>query len=379
MHDLAHYGLSAGHGFLSPYEVDAVLLPAEFAAIEDAAAMLPDYLASGRVRHWLGRLPQIDCAVLTDAGDAPALRTAMLRFAFLAQAWVWGEADPVDRLPAPLAVPLAALADALGVPPIMTYQHYVLDNWYRLDKAGAIALGNLAIDQHFAGGTDESGFILVHVAIEARAGAALASATGAVAAAAAGDDAALLTALGGLLGAIETMNAGLDPMASACDPHVYYHRVRPYMFGWPGAGLIYEGVERLAGRPVALRGQTGSQSGIVPALDAALGVPHPASGLGAFLTEIHGYRAPAHRAFIDDLQGSTVRAAAAAGGGALRDAYNGCLEQLARFRHRHLELAARYIAVPAAAAGKDGGTGTGGTPFLTYLAQHRDDSRAAFL
>ena len=378
MRSLDHYGLSASHGFLSPHEIDEVALPPDFDAVEDAAAMLPDYLATGRVRHWLARVPTPDIADFIAAADDAEAGVAMLRYGFLAQAWVWGEAEPTARLPANLAVPLVALADRLGLKPIMTYQHYVLDNWFRLDKAGEITLGNLAIDQHFAGGRDESGFILVHVAIEAIAGRALETAVDLVNAADRQDGPAVETLLGGMEMALVAINAGLEPMAAACDPHVYYHRVRPYLFGWPGDGLIYEGVATLGGRPVSLRGQTGSQSSIVPAIDAALGVPHGASALSAFLDEIHGYRAPRHRTFIEDLRASKVREVAATSA-PLRDAYNACLTQLAQFRTAHLRLAATYISAQAATSGGDGETGTGGTPFLTYLARHRDDSRAAFL
>lgn len=378
MHALDHYGLSASHGFLCRREIDDIALPPEFDAVEDAAAMLPDYLASGRVRHWLARLPLPDVAGFVAEAAEAELGVAMLRYGFLAQAWVWGEEVPVASLPANLAVPLATLADRLGLKPIMTYQHYVLDNWFRLDKAGDIALGNLAIDQHFAGGRDESGFILVHVAIEAVAGRAIAAAVDLVNAAEAQDVPATERLLGELHRALAAINAGLEPMVTACDPHVYFHRVRPYLFGWPGPGIVYEGVEAFGGKPVPLRGQTGSQSSIVPAIDAALGVPHGASALSAFLSEMHRYRAPRHRAFIDDLRASRVRDIAAAHSGT-REAYNACVGALAAFRTAHLTLAATYISTQAARAGAEGETGTGGTPFLTYLARHRDDSRAAFL
>ncbi|MBA4047204.1 MAG: indoleamine 2,3-dioxygenase [Sphingomonas sp.] len=378
MHALEHYGLSADHGFLCPQEIDQIALPPEFDDVEDAAAMLPDYLASGRVRHWLARLPLPDVAGFVAEADEVELGIAMLRYGFLAQAWVWGEEAAATTLPANLAVPLVTLADRLGLKPIMTYQHYVLDNWFRLDKAGDIALGNLAIDQHFAGGRDESGFILVHVAIEAVAGRAIAAAVDLVNAADTRDMRAVERLLGELHTALLAINAGLAPMTAACDPHVYFHRVRPYMFGWPGDGIVYEGVAAFGGKPVPLRGQTGSQSSIVPAIDAALGVPHGASALSAFLDEMHSYRAPRHRAFIDDLRASRVRELAATHN-APRDAYNACVGALAAFRTAHLTLAATYISAQAARTGAEGETGTGGTPFLTYLARHRDDSRAAFL
>lgn len=48
------------------------------------------------------------------------------------------------------------------------------------------------------------------------------------------------------------------------------------MSGWRGnpalpAGLVYEGVSDV---PVQLYGETGAQSSIVPAFDAALGITH---------------------------------------------------------------------------------------------------------
>jgi indoleamine 2,3-dioxygenase len=67
----------------------------------------------------------------------------------------------------------------------------------------------------------------------------------------------------------------------------------------------------------------------------------------------------------------------ASGNRALKDAFNACLEQSARFRTRHLEYAASYINKQAGSiAGNDPDVGTGGTPFMRYLKKHRDENRA---
>jgi indoleamine 2,3-dioxygenase len=173
-------------------------------------------------------------------------------------------------------------------------------------------------------------------------------------------------------------------MPERCDPYIYFHRVRPYIHGWAnnpalGAGLVYEGVEKFAGRPQAFRGQTGSQSSIVPAMDALFGVAHSDDPLKRFLDELHRYRPLAHRRFIEDLaQSSTLRKfVSRASSPALRDAFNACLEQLARFRTLHLEYAASYINKQAGSIpGNDPDVGTGGTPFMKYLKKHRDENRA---
>src|SRR3546814_6475449 len=59
----------------------------------------------------------------------------MVRYSFLTQAYVWGEGEPSRRLPANLAMPFVGIADALGVPPVMNYAGYVLDNWVRIDRS----------------------------------------------------------------------------------------------------------------------------------------------------------------------------------------------------------------------------------------------------
>jgi indoleamine 2,3-dioxygenase len=139
-------------------------------------------------------------------------------------------------------------------------------------------------------------------------------------------------------------------MPERCDPYIYFQRVRPYIHGWAnnpalGEGLVYEGVERFAGRPRAYRGRTGLQSSIVPAMDALFGVDHSDDPLKRFLDELHKYRPLAHRRFVEDLAArSQLRAFVESAGSAnLTDTFNACIEQVARFRTRHLECAASYI------------------------------------
>ena len=55
----------------------------------------------------------------------------------------------------------------------------------------------------------------------------------------------------------------------------------------------------------AFRGQTGSQSSIVPAMDALMGVGHATDPLREYLDQLHIYRPPAHRRFIDDTRAAS--------------------------------------------------------------------------
>jgi indoleamine 2,3-dioxygenase len=381
---LSSYGLSPERGFLSDFESVDIELPADFGAVVAAADQLSGLLTSGRVRTLLGRLPQPDMAAFVGSASEAQLRVAMVRYSFLVQAYVWGEPEPPTALPATLAVPIVAIADRLDQAPLLPYSSYVLDNWTRIDRDGAIALDNIRMVQNFLGGQDENWFVLIHVAIEATAGQALNLASALVAAARADDGDSVTARLTEMNGVWDQINALFDRMPDRCDPYIYYQRVRPYIHGWKnnpalGEGLIYEGVARYDGKPQAFRGQTGSQSSIVPSMDALFGVSHDNDPLREFLTELHQYRPVQHRRFIEDLgAASSLRAfAITADDTAMKAAFNACIEQVARFRTRHLEYAASYINKQAASgAGNDTDVGTGGTPFMKYLKKHRDENRA---
>src|SRR5690606_28686377 len=125
------------------------------------------------------------------------------------------------------------------------------------------------------------------------------------------------------------------------------------------------------------RGQTGSQSSIVPTMDALLGIAHENDPLREYLDELHAYRPPKHRQFIEEVQKrSTLRAfVAESGDAALVRLYNGIVEHVQKFRTRHLEYAASYINKQARdSEGNPTDIGTGGTPFMKYLKKHRDES-----
>jgi indoleamine 2,3-dioxygenase len=201
-------------------------------------------------------------------------------------------------LPATLAVPIVALADRLGQQPLLQYSGYVLDNWGLLDPSKGVSLDNLYMIQKFASGADEAWFVLVHVAIEAKAGTALALFAPLLNAVANEDAEGARDLLLEIVGVWAEVHALFGRMPEQCDPYIYFRRVRPYIHGWKDNpalkdGVVYQGVARFDGAPQAFRGQTGSQSSVVPAMDALLGVGHAADPLRAYLDELHVYRPPA--------------------------------------------------------------------------------------
>jgi indoleamine 2,3-dioxygenase len=380
------YGMSPERGFLCPFDAASIALPGDLGEVRDLALRLPEILPTGAVRDLLDGLGAISPAAVAELDEAQA-RMAMVHYSFLVQAYIWGAQTPVSVLPASLAIPIVALADRLGQQPLLQYSGYVLDNWGLLDPAKGVSLDNAYMIQKFAAGTDEAWFVLVHVAIEAKAGEALALYGPLIDAATNGDAHGARLVLERIVGVWAQINALFDRMPEQCDPYIYFRRVRPYIHGWKdnpllAGGVTYQGVERFAGRPQAFRGQTGSQSSIVPSMDALLGVGHASDSLSAYLNELHIYRPPGHRRFIDDVRSnSRVRAfVRRAGDKSLVDVYNAAVQAVADFRSRHLEYAAKYIhSQGRKSAGNDTEIGTGGTPFMKYLKKHRDETQANLL
>jgi indoleamine 2,3-dioxygenase len=376
--DLKRFDVHAERGFLPELDPERAL-PAALALWQELASELPKRLAAQRVRSAVRSLPRFELAALRSPAEE---RAAMRALSFVAHAFVWEGAAPAPLLPAQLAAPWAALAQRLGRPPILSYASYALDNWRRFDPRGPLSVDNLAILQNFLGGQDEDWFILIHVEIEALAAKALRAALPALEAARAGDASRLFARLEEVASALEAMLASLRRMPERCDPYVYFHRVRPFIHGWKNHpalpdGVVYEGAAELSG-PQRLRGETGAQSAIVPVLDALLGVAHAPDPLRAYLDEMRAYMPPGHRGFLAyiEAQGS-VRAAVCDLRGAnpeLAEAYDACLHWLEAFRSLHLEYAASYIHAQAGGGANPSDVGTGGTPFMRYLAKHRDET-----
>jgi indoleamine 2,3-dioxygenase len=321
-------------------------------------------------------------------------RTAMRILSFAGHAYVWEVPDqPVSTVPPQLAKPWHEVAQKLGRPPVLSYASYALDNWRRLDRTQPIQLDNIVLLQNFLGGLDEEWFVVVHIQIERQAGSGLVGLLRAMNGAAEDKESEVLLGLNSLASAQTAMRDTLLRMKERCDPYVYYNRVRPYIHGWKNSptlpnGLAYQAVEPYAGQPQQFRGETGAQSSIVPCLDAGLGIAHAPDPLTVYLQEMRGYMPPRHRTFLQALERATDEVGRPLLSGYVRDrksrnpdlwvAYCTCIDLLSQFRQIHIGYADSYIyRQHQAHESNPTAVGTGGTPFMTYLQKHLDETKQA--
>ncbi len=388
-------------------DLDGVLPTQILADIEGVAADMPSLLQSGRMQQALERLPVLDLSKAArvarnskpQAQDKPGslkgLKTgtqeAMLEisnstleyrvierlwvlYTYFASAYVFANPDEPGRcITKSVAVPLHRLAQMVERPPIFSYATHVLNNWRRVDPDGPIALENLEALQLFLGLPDERWFGLVHVEVEARAAGALQGIQDAIQAAADDDAAGLLHALEAIGEGIGAMLKAFGRMTEGCDPDVFHLRVRPNLFGFEN--VVYEGVAEYEGKPQSFGGGSGAQSSVIPALVGALGVQHEQTGLMKHLNGMKEHMPRAHREFITRVTTSAVRDyVKQSGDGALKDAYNRCLQQVMTFRKGHFYYARIYILDKV-----KNPVGTGGTMFKDWLSQLIAETEAQLL
>jgi indoleamine 2,3-dioxygenase len=386
---LAEFDISPERGFLPL--ADPIDHLADEVILSRIGEDLPKLLTARQLR----RLIQDRKDIMGPVGDDWGLdkfRWAMRTLSFAAHAYVWEDPDhPAGILPPVLACPWYEVARQLGRPPVLSYASYALQNWRRLDSHRPIELGNIVLQQNFLGGLDEEWFVLIHIEIEAEAGAGLAGLVRAHNAARENKLDDVLEGLAVLARAQEAMRETLLRMPERCDPYIYYSRVRPYIHGWKNSpalpdGLVYEGVAAYQEKPQLFRGETGAQSSIVPALDAGLGIRHADDPLTQYLMEMRDYMPPRHRAFITALEQQVDEQRRPRLYGYIHDrrlkhpelwkAYCACVDLLGQFREIHVGYAERYIfRQHQSHASNPTAVGTGGTPFMTYLTKHLEETK----
>jgi indoleamine 2,3-dioxygenase len=349
------------HGFL-PEEDPLVEFPAhsELTALDRVGRDLPSLLQDKGFRAWARelRVPPLPSGEL----PMPNVQLYYVRLCFLASAYVNQVGlEPATLLPRNIAVPLCDVCARLARPPILSYDGYALLNWKRFDPGGPIALGNIDTIQNFVHLYDEHWFILVHVEIEALAATLLKAVDEAADALASGDRETASTAVAAAARTLWAQVETLRRIPEKMDPALYYKTFRPYIRFFEG--VVYEGVDSA---PLNFRGETGAQSSVIPLVVAFFKIPHKPSMLTDHLADMRRFMPREHRALLalverlPDPRGKVDKAP-----------YNEALEALAAFRETHLEFARRYIHAHV----RDP-RGTGGTPYLEWLSQLIDETRA---
>ena len=353
--------------------------------ISEISEQLPKLLLTGSVQNTINKLKNNDLSVdkVIANNDLREIRLAMVHISFIAHSFIWGSETPSKILPEVIAKPWVKLSKILGRPPILSYASYCLDNWYRLNKKDDICLENVGLHTNFLGGVDEDWFVTIHVCIEDAAGDAIKAATKLAKLNEKHSVKDFSIHLRAIIKSLRKVNAIFSRMPEKCDPYVYYHRVRPFIFGTKDnpdlrKGLIYQ--SQFDNKPQFFRGETGAQSSIMPFLDGALGIYHTQDHLRHYLNEMRDYMPPEHRRAIEHVENISNAKALIHESKKLINEYNKCLEEIRIFRAQHLEFAATYIHKQSQIKnpfGRGGSTitGTGGTPFMKYLKKHRDETQ----
>ena len=348
------------------------------------ASSLPKLLLTNKVQ------PTVDCLnrnafsvnKLFLNKNTKEINLAMSHLSFIAHAYIWGGARPNSVLPEVISKPWVQISNYIGRPPILSYASYCLDNWYKIDKNEPISLDNVALINNFLGGVDEDWFVTIHVCIEDAATDAIIAADNLSRLNKNNKVSEFSSELRKIIQSLRRVNEIFSKMPDKCDPYIYYHRVRPYIFGTKDnpdlkKGLIYR--NQFDNKPQFFRGETGAQSSIIPFLDGALGIEHTNDNLRPYLNEMRDYMPPNHRKMIESVEKRSKAKIYINKSKKLVKEYNDCLEEIRRFRAQHLEYAASYIHKQSQIKnpfGTGGSTirGTGGTPFMKYLKKHRDET-----
>ena len=370
---LADYGLSPTHGFL-PDVLPLTRLPDPYYNKWEAiVANLQGLILSKRLHGVVDRLPVLSTIGLEH--DAEWRRAYML-LCFMAHGYIWGGDSPSERLPPSIAVPLLRVSEHLEVPPVATYAAVCLWNFKPLFMDEHIDnLENLATLTTFTGGLDESWFYLVSVAMEARGAPIIPLMLTAIAAAREDDATTVASCLHTFAERLDDLTTLLLRMYEMCDPHIFYHRIRPFLAGSKNMadaglpnGVIYEdGSGNETFRQYA--GGSNAQSSLIQFFDIVLGIEHrptgekkPTRGRDAeregrapppkhnFIMEMRQYMPGPHARFLNDVQSvANIRDYVEQNqdNRPLCVAYDACLSMLRALRDKHIAIVTRYIVIPS--------------------------------
>lgn len=373
----------------------------------------------------------------------PEWRRAYSILGFIAHAYVWGGDTPSDVslpypnaksnansprqiVPPPVSIPFLKTCEHLELPPVAAYAGVVLWNWRPMFHGEPIdSLDNLSTLMTFTGSLDESWFYLVSTAIEARAGPIIPMMIDAIAAARRNDSNTVTHCLRSFAERLDELGTLLERMYESCDPHVFYHRIRPFLAGGKNMaaaglpnGVMFD--DGTGTQPyVQCSGGSNAQSSVIQFFDIILGVEHRPTGEkrtdsseseGAvpgpshnFILEMRRYMPGPHRRFLEQVESvANIRDFVASNrkNGALVTAFDAALAMLRALRDKHIQMVSRYIVIKSRETRSHSRSlspqkataqrvniantlqrgdskklrGTGGTALMSFLKQARDET-----
>ncbi|MCJ1311747.1 hypothetical protein MMC25_005420 [Agyrium rufum] len=399
---LEDYDVSPQNGFL-PNELPLEILPDSYYDRWEAIARnLQALVLSKRLREVVKRMPILSTSHLRHPAE---WRRAYSLLVFMANGYIWGGQKPEERVPPPISVPLLEICEYLELPPVATYAGVCLWNFKPIFNDEPIdSLDNLSTLTTFTGSLDESWFYLVSVAIEARGGPVIPLLLRAIAAARVNDSRMVTECLHTCAECLDEIGSLLSQMYENCDPHVFYHRIRPFLAGSKNMaeaglpnGVIYEdGSGREEYRQYG--GGSNAQSSLIQLFDIVLGIEHRPTGekrkedstlsssdsesqQGSapparhnFIQDMRSYMPGPHRRFLEHVSNvANIREYVEAhkSNRSLSIAYDACLAMLRSLRDKHIQMVSRYIVVKS----RESRSETRSTSPREKVTQERDQPR----
>ncbi|KAL9013746.1 MAG: hypothetical protein Q9173_001590 [Seirophora scorigena] len=370
---LEDYGISPEYGFL-PMQLPLEVLPDRYYNRWEAiVSNLQALLLSKRLKGVIQQMPVLSTSRLQDPAE---WRRAYVLLSFMTHAYIWGGDKPEERVPPPLSIPFLKVCAKLELPPVATYSAVCLWNFKPIFHDEPIdSLDNLSTLATYTGSLDESWFYLVSVAIEARGAPTISLMLDAIAAARIGDRRTVTECLHTFAERLDELATLLQKMYENCDPHVFYHRIRPFLAGGknmadaglPNGVLFDDGSGEQEYRQ--LGGGSNAQSSLIQFFDIILGIEHRPTGEKAryhcsssesdpegqappsrhnFIHEMRSYMPGPHRRFLEHVSNvANIRdfVEMHRSDRSLSIAYDACLAMLRSLRDKHIQLVSRYIIV----------------------------------
>ena len=155
----------------------------------------------------------------------------MLLLTILGNACVWGGQEPNLTIPAKVAIPLCAVARALDRPAIVHYCSMTLQNWRRVEKGRPLSPENAEMQIQLLGGVDESWFYIASLGVELTGAPLVRLVHQTAGLSDTGTDTELTSCLCAIADGLPAVHRATARTYEWCDPHMVYHRIRPYVAG----------------------------------------------------------------------------------------------------------------------------------------------------